>query len=206
MPTVASIIAALIAVVQRHEAIRQRNQAIGLKLTSQGQAMLAGMAAGGDAQALQQILAAPQVTPTADPGAPFTGVVSLRDTLKIVQTAHGVLAVAVSPDGQRIVSAGDDHTVRLWDAATGKPIGEPFTGHQARVRAVAFSPDGQRVVSASEDETLRLWPTPAPAAWPKLLCNKLTQNMSHQQWRDWVSPDVDYIAVCPGLPIPADSA
>jgi len=29
--------------------------------------------------------------------------------------------------------------------------------------------------------------------------------MSHQQWRDWVSPDIDYIEVCPGLPIPADA-
>ena len=24
--------------------------------------------------------------------------------------------------------------------------------------------------------------------------------MSHQQWRDWVSPDIDYIKVCPDFP------
>jgi hypothetical protein len=33
------------------------------------------------------------------------------------------------------------------------------------------------------------------------MCAKLTTNMSHQQWRDWVSPDIDYIEACPGLPI-----
>ena len=33
---------------------------------------------------------------------------------------------------------------------------------------------------------------------------KLTANMSHRQWRDWVSPDIDYIKACPDLPIAPD--
>jgi hypothetical protein len=37
-----------------------------------------------------------------------------------------------------------------------------------------------------------------------MLCAKLTANLSHQQWRDWVSPDIGYTTLCPGLPIPAD--
>jgi hypothetical protein len=27
---------------------------------------------------------------------------------------------------------------------------------------------------------------------------------SHKQWRNWVSPDIPYTTVCPGLPIPPD--
>ncbi len=34
-------------------------------------------------------------------------------------TGSGVLAVACSPDGSRIVSGSDDNTVRIWDAASG---------------------------------------------------------------------------------------
>ncbi len=36
-----------------------------------------------------------------------------------------------------IVSGSDDQTVRIWDATTGHPIGEPLTGHTGWVTAVA---------------------------------------------------------------------
>src|SRR6266516_1858575 len=61
-----------------------------------------------------------------------------------------------SPNGQRIVTASTDKTARLWDAASGKPIGESMK-HEGMVNSTQFSPDGQRVVTASRDKTARLW-------------------------------------------------
>ena len=115
-----------------------------------------------------------------------------------------MVGAAFSPDGTRLVSVGGegDATIRLWDAATGEPVGQPMTGHANEVSSLAFSPDGNRIVSGSWDETIRLW-----SAFPDTvaaMCAKLPANTSRQQWRDWVSPDIEYIEVCPGLAIPAD--
>jgi WD40 repeat protein len=119
-------------------------------------------------------------------------------------TGHGawVDSVAFSADGKHIVSGDQSGEVRLWDADTGQPIGDPLTGHQESVNSVAFSRDGMRIVSVSDDHTIRLWP--GLAVWPTLLCAKLTANMSHEQWRDWVAPDIDYIQVCPNVPVAPD--
>jgi WD40 repeat protein len=67
-----------------------------------------------------------------------------------------VRSAAFSPDGKRIVTASDDTTARLWDAATGKQIRE-LTGHAGIVLSAAFSPDGKRIVTASFGGTARLW-------------------------------------------------
>jgi hypothetical protein len=56
---------------------------------------------------------------------------------------------APSADGRRVVTASDDETARVWDAATGKAIGEPLK-HAKAVTSAQFSPDGQRVVTASD--------------------------------------------------------
>ena len=55
-----------------------------------------------------------------------------------------------------MVTASRDKRARIWDAGTGKPVGEPMT-HGEPVRSASFSPDGKRVVTASEDKTARVW-------------------------------------------------
>ena len=49
-----------------------------------------------------------------------------------------------------------DNTVRVWDEASGKTIGEPMR-HDDAVLSAQFSADGQRVVTASRDKTARVW-------------------------------------------------
>jgi WD40 repeat protein len=67
-----------------------------------------------------------------------------------------VNSAAFSPDGSRIVTASDDNTARIWDAATATEIAV-LRGHKGWVKSAAFSPDGSRVVTASRDRTARIW-------------------------------------------------
>ncbi|EAQ87577.1 hypothetical protein CHGG_04196 [Chaetomium globosum CBS 148.51] len=76
------------------------------------------------------------------------------------QTLEGynclVSIVAFSPDGNTLVSASADTTIRLWDIATGA-YRQTLEGHSLWVTAVVFSPDGNILASASVDQTIRLW-------------------------------------------------
>ena len=67
-----------------------------------------------------------------------------------------VRSVALSADGDRIVSGSSDGTVRLWDASSGECVRE-LRGHTDWVRSVALSAEGGRVVSGSDDGTIRVW-------------------------------------------------
>ncbi len=69
-----------------------------------------------------------------------------------------VNSATFSPNGQTVVTAGDDHTVWVWDATTGTAI-HRLDGHTGPVKWAAFSPDGQIIVTASEDKTARIWPS-----------------------------------------------
>jgi WD40 repeat protein len=69
--------------------------------------------------------------------------------------AFAVVSAAFSPDGSRIVTASEDQTARVWDAATGKEIAV-LRSHEGEIFA-AFSPDGSRIVTASRDNTARIW-------------------------------------------------
>ena len=69
--------------------------------------------------------------------------------------------------GKKVVThSTDDHTIRIWDAKAGRPVGTPLKGHGRGVLSVAYSPDGQNIVSGSKDNTIRVWNSVPPLSVP----------------------------------------
>ncbi len=73
-------------------------------------------------------------------------------------TGHrlGVHAVAFSPDGLILATAGVDHCIKLWDLATSKEL-VTLRENVGWVKSIAFSPDGARIAFCGSDELIRFW-------------------------------------------------
>src|SRR5262245_35345443 len=68
-----------------------------------------------------------------------------------------VAAVAFSPDGKTLASAGADKVVRLWEVGSWKAKGV-LKGHTDCVCAVAFAQDSSKYLgTGSYDHTARIW-------------------------------------------------
>jgi WD40 repeat protein len=74
----------------------------------------------------------------------------------------GVTALAQSPNGSAIASAGKDKTVQIWNpvalhTSTGFSHSRIYRGHTDQVKAVAWSPDGTYLASTGSDTTVQVW-------------------------------------------------
>jgi WD40 repeat protein len=59
--------------------------------------------------------------------------------------ADAIYRVAFSPDGLRLVSTGNDDTVRVWDVESGKEI-KRFILDSPTAPGATFSPDGRLIL------------------------------------------------------------
>ncbi len=89
-----------------------------------------------------------------------------RTQLVLLGHTGAVNVASFSPDGSYIVSASDDHTIKIWQAETGTTL-VTLSDHLANVNTAFFSPNGTQIVSASDDTTIRVW-TLMPQHWQQM--------------------------------------
>ena len=92
--------------------------------------------------------------------------VGADQTLKIWQAngnllqnipAHNsaIWAVAIDPDGNKIITGGNDNLIKIWDLQGN--LLHTLEGHEQKVWDLAIHPQNNTLVSASEDNTLKIW-------------------------------------------------
>lgn len=86
-------------------------------------------------------------------------------------------AFTLTPDGQTVVSGGDNGALTSYDARSGYKRRD-FVGHTGDVLALAISPDGRRLVSGASDQTVRLW---------DVASGSLLLTVFHARNREWVA-------------------
>ena len=82
----------------------------------------------------------------------------LESTLGDLSSWHSsaVKSVAISPDGQTLVSGSTDGKIKVWNLETKEEI-HTITKHSGSVNCVAISLDGETLASSSEDATSKIW-------------------------------------------------
>ena len=70
--------------------------------------------------------------------------------------AGGVRTIAISPDGQTLVSGSWDKTIKIWNLTTSQLM-RTLEEHKSPLTCVTLSPDGLSLVSSSWDKTVKIW-------------------------------------------------
>jgi WD40 repeat protein len=70
--------------------------------------------------------------------------------------AGGSVAVSFSPDGDLLVTSGNDGMVRIWSLATGEVVAA-LDGRSSWLSRIAFSADGRILAAVGGDNHIRVW-------------------------------------------------
>jgi WD40 repeat protein len=166
---IASLLGSLLAFVQVKQAWNQVETAkIGIQLQRKGdsywqqfkfeqiESLIASMQA---VNTLKSIVTDDQTLSKYPATSPIITLQQILDRIQEKNQLKGhkgtIYSVSISPDGQKIATASEDGTVKIWNQK-GENI-QTLKGHQGAVYSVSFSPDGQKIATASEDKTAKIW-------------------------------------------------
>ncbi|MBW4516826.1 MAG: serine/threonine protein kinase [Timaviella obliquedivisa GSE-PSE-MK23-08B] len=75
---------------------------------------------------------------------------------RTINQSGSILALAMHPKGEIVVSGGQNKVIQLWDMKSGASL-TALTGHLQEITSLHFTPTGETLVSASADSTLKVW-------------------------------------------------
>ncbi|MGH4025526.1 MAG: CHAT domain-containing protein, partial [Pseudonocardiaceae bacterium] len=140
-------------------------------------------------QAAQALLEAHQEQSAADSALPAVPRLARHPRAgQILHSGKEVNAVAFSPDGQWLATAGRKNIAQVWDTTNGQEMLSVGSKVWRRsMEAVAFSQDGQWLATAGDDGTARIWDATSGE-------ELLTVTHKAEMWGVAFSPDGRWLA------------
>jgi WD40 repeat protein len=123
------------------------------------------------------------------------------NTQKIKElTGHkaGVVDLEYSPDGKLLASAGLDRRLQMWVVDHEEDLPIVMDNNNGNVWQVAFANNSDFLIASCNNGEIRVYPTDAKILAEKI-CPKLSRNMTKEEWRIYVGPDIDYESTCKSL-------
>jgi len=144
--------AALAAIWEWRRATIEKSQAVSRQLAAQS-VLDSSRDLGG---ALREAIAAAERSHTSESELALNQAVESPAEYYILHHRDRVQLAVFSPDGKQILTASEDRTARVWDAASGQLL---FTlvGHAGTVNEAVYSADGAWIATASDDGSARIW-------------------------------------------------
>jgi WD40 repeat protein len=109
-------------------------------------------------------------------------------------------SLAVSASGTLLASASSDGKVRVWNLTSPSADAIVLPGPGADVYAVGFSPNERWLAAGGSDKTVVVWPSTEALA--DMVCEKVSRNLSKEEWSRFIARDIPYERTCPDLPAP----
>ena len=115
-------------------------------------------------------------------------------TRPVIAHRDEVLSVNFSPDSRTLATTSLDGTTRLWNLASGRPIGEGLPGPPQHRSAATFVRGGTHLVVVYDDGRGLLWDL-RPSSWARHACSVAGRTLTRDEWSDAL-PGRDYAPAC----------
>ncbi len=119
--------------------------------------------------------------------------------------ADELRSLVFSGDGDALIliSGSVDQTIRIWNPRQPRDTPVVIVGVNEWIRALAISPDGMVLAAPDTQASIRLL-VPDTSMLAERVCERVTMNLTPDEWTHYVGVDVPYKRTCPNYPVGPD--
>jgi WD40 repeat protein len=104
-----------------------------------------------------------------------------------------------SPNGKKLVALNSDNKIQVWNWQHSDTTPIVLPKLKGRLEAFDLSPDGLSIAVGGKDLDVSLWSSTSKLV--ENVCDKVTRNLSFDEWKQSVGENLPYERTCDNFPI-----